>query len=75
MYSFGKIVHFGRNTNTNEFKTKPQCSKAVQLFPLVVQLTKNIDMGTKEFLQLWKKLYILVQIQLKKNLRPKHSVP
>ena len=49
MYSFGKIVHFGRNTITNEFKTKPQCSKAVQLFSLVVQLTKILILGRKNF--------------------------
>ena len=42
---------------------------------MVVRLFKNIDIGTAEFLQLCKKLYILVQIPLHMNLRPKHSVP
>ena len=32
-------------------------------------------MLTREFVQLWKKLYILVQMPLQINLRLKHSVP
>ena len=59
LYSFvKKNVHFGTNTIANEFKTKGQCAKAVQLFSLVVQLlivvqlSKTIDMGPTEFVQL-----------------------
>ena len=33
-------------------------------FSLVVQLFKNIHMRTTEFVQVWKKLYILVEIPL-----------
>ena len=35
IYSFGKTVHFGTNT---EIKSQGQCTKHVQLFCLVVQL-------------------------------------
>ena len=52
-----------------------QCIKAVQLFSLVVQLFKNIDIGMTKFVYLCKKLYILVEIPLQINFRPKHSVP
>ena len=44
-------------------------------FLMVVQLFKNIHMRTKEFVQLWKKLYILVQTPLSMKLRAKESVP
>ena len=47
---------------------------AVQLFSLVVQRFKNIDMRTTEFVQLWKKLYILLQTPLSIKLRVKDSV-
>ena len=70
-----KMVHFGTTTIGNEFKTKPQCIKAVQLFSLVVRLFENIDMGMTEFVQLWRKLYILSQIPLQMNFKPKYSVP
>ena len=33
-----KTVHFGTNTIVNEIKSQGQCTKDVQLFPLVVQL-------------------------------------
>ena len=59
-----KTVHFGTNTIVNDIKSEGQCTKNVQLFCLVVQLFKNIYMGTTEFVQLWKKLYILVQTTL-----------
>ena len=42
---------------------------------MVVQLFKNIDTRTTKFLQLWKKLYILVQTPLSLKLRAKESVP
>ena len=44
-------------------------------FLMVVQLFKNIYMWTTEFVQLWKKLYILVQTPLWMKLRAKDSVP
>ena len=47
----------------------------LQSILIVVQLLKNVDMGMTEFVQLWKKLYILVQIPLGMNLKPKHGVP
>ena len=62
--AFEENVPFGRNTIVNEIKSQGQCTKDVQLFSLVLQLFKNIYMRTTEFVQLWKKLYILVQTQL-----------
>ena len=62
--ALGKTVHFGANTIVNEIKSQGQCTKDVQLFSLVVQLFENIYMRTTEFVQLWKKLYILVQTPL-----------
>ena len=66
-----KAVHFGTNTIVNEIKSQGQCSKDVQLFSLVVQLfncctafKKYIYMRTTEFVQLWKKPYILLQAPL-----------
>ena len=44
-------------------------------FLIVVQLFENIYMSTTEFVQLWKKLYILVQTPLWMKLRAKDSVP
>ena len=44
-------------------------------FLMVVQLFKNIYMRTTEFVQLWKKLYILLQTRLWMKLRGKDSVP
>ena len=44
-------------------------------FLTVVQLFKNIYIRTTEFVQLWKKLYILVQTPLSMKLRAKDSVP
>ena len=44
-------------------------------FLIVVQLFKNIHMRTTEFVQLWKKLYILVRTPLWMKLRAKDSVP
>ena len=44
-------------------------------FLIVVQVFKNIYMRTTEFVQLWKKLYILVQTPLSMKLRAKDSVP
>ena len=44
-------------------------------FSVVVQLFKNTYMRTTEFVQLWKKLYILLQTPLWMNLRAKYSVP
>ena len=44
-------------------------------FLTVVQLFENIHMRTTEFVQLWKKLYILVQTPLWMKLRAKDSVP
>ena len=41
---------------------------------MVVQLFKYIDTGMTKFVQLWRKLYIFLQIQLQMNLKPKHSV-
>ena len=76
MYSIGKNVHFGTNTIVNEIKSQRQCTKDVQhflslySFSMIVQLFndcaafKNIHMRTTEFVQLWKKLYILVQTPL-----------
>ena len=65
----------------NEIKSQGQCTKNVQLFPLVVQLFNGctafwkVYMKTTEFVQLWKKLYILVQTPLWMKLRAKDSVP
>ena len=42
---------------------------------MVLQPFENIVMGMTEFVQLWRKLYILAQIPIQMNLRPKHSVP
>ena len=69
------MVHFCTNAIGNEFKSKPQCIKPVKLFSLVVQLFENIDMGITKFVQLWRKLYILLQILLQMNLSANHSVP
>ena len=44
-------------------------------FLMVEQLFKNIQMRTKQFVQLWEKLYILVQTPLSMKLRAKESVP
>ena len=44
-------------------------------FLMVVQLFKNTYMRTTEFVQLWRKLYILVQTPLWMKLRAKYSVP
>ena len=44
-------------------------------FLMVVQLFKNISMRTTEFVQHWRKLYILVQKPLWLKLRAKDSVP
>ena len=41
---------------------------------MVVQLFKNILMMTREFVQLWRKLYILLQTPLPMKLRAKDSV-
>ena len=38
-----------------KFMSQGQCTKDVQLFPLVVQLFKNIHMRTTEFVQLFEK--------------------
>ena len=76
-----KTVHFGRETIVNEIIRQGQCTKDVQLFSLlysflmVVQLFKNIHMTTKEFVQLWKKLYIFVKTSLSMKLGAKDSVP
>ena len=65
----------------NEIKSQIQCTKDVQLFlwlysfSIVVQLFENICMRTTEFVQLWRKLYILVQTSLWMKLRAKYSVP
>ena len=61
--AFEKTVHFGRNTIVNEIKCQGQCTKDGEFF-LVVQLFKNIYMRNIEFVQLWKKLYILVRTPL-----------
>ena len=42
---------------------------------MVVQLFQNIHMKTTEFVQLLKRLYILVQTPLSMKLRAKDSVP
>ena len=78
-YSYGKSLHFGTNTIVNEFKTKAQCIKTVQLFPFIVELCNHCKafqryMLRRKFVQLWKKWYILVQMPLKMNLSPNHSV-
>ena len=44
-------------------------------FSIVVQRFENIYIKTTEFLQLWKKLYILVETPLWMKLRAKDSVP
>ena len=44
-------------------------------FLIVVQLFRNIYMRTTEFVQLWKKLHILVHTPLSMKLRAKDSVP
>ena len=44
-------------------------------FLIVLQVFKNIHMRTTEFVQLWKKLYILLQTPLWMKLRAKYSVP
>ena len=44
-------------------------------FSMVVQLFENIHMRTTEFVQVWKKLYILVQTPLSLKLRANDSVP
>ena len=44
-------------------------------FLMVVQLFENIHMRTTGFVQVWKKLYILVQTQLSLKLRANDSVP
>ena len=49
-------------------------TKAVQLLTLVVLLFKNIERRTAEFVQLWEKLYILVQTPLPIKLRAKGNV-
>ena len=49
-------------------------TKAVQLLTLVVHLFKNIGRRTVEFVQLWEKLYILVQTPLSIKLRAKGNV-
>ena len=43
-------------------------------FLMVVQLFENIHMRTTEFVQVWKKLYILVQAPLSLNFKAKDSV-
>ena len=42
---------------------------------MVVQLFKNIHMKTTEFVQLWKKLYILENTPLSMKLRANNNVP
>ena len=42
---------------------------------MVVQLFENIHMRTTKFVQVWKKLYILVQTPLSLKLRANDSVP
>ena len=42
---------------------------------MVVQLSKKYIPKTTEFVQLWKKLYILVQTPVSMKLRAKDSVP
>ena len=44
-------------------------------FLMVVQLFENIHMRTTEFVQVWKKLYILVQTTLSLKLKANDSVP
>ena len=44
-------------------------------FLIVLQVFRNIHMRTTEFVQLWRKLYILVQTPLGMKLRAKGSVP
>ena len=44
-------------------------------FLIVLQVFRNIHMRTTEFVQLWRKLYILVQTPLGMKLRAKDSVP
>ena len=64
-----------------EIKSQGQCTKNLQLFLwlysflIVVQLFKNIDMTTTEFVQVCKKMYISVQTPLSMKLRAKESVP
>ena len=65
----------------NEIKSQIHCTKDVQLFLwlysflIVLQVFKNIHIRTTEFVQLWEKLYILVQTPLWMKLRAKDCVP
>ena len=77
-----KTVHFSTNTIVNEIKKKGQCTKDVQLLSLVAHLFngctsfwKYIYIRTTEFVQLWKKLYILEKTPLWMKLKAKDSVP
>ena len=86
MYSFGKNCTFFVPTSLSmNFSMKLGAKDSVPKmysfflwlysFLIVVQLFENIHMRTTEFVQVWKKLYIFVQIPFSMKLGAKDNVP